>query len=137
MVWLTFTATGLSVIAKMFAGVFVGINSPVVADLLHLAWRMGPRRPLSEGTDAGHVGLRASSARFADARESEEMVFFLSTMPLVVDFEDVDFAPLLELLSSAASDLFDLGARRVAANRARRLSARTERCYSSIAPPGA
>src|SRR5262249_10308224 len=40
MVWLTFAATGLAVVAKTFAGVFVAIKFAGAAYLLYLAWRM-------------------------------------------------------------------------------------------------
>ena len=40
MIWLILAATGLAVIAKTFAGVFVAIKFAGVAYLLYLAWRM-------------------------------------------------------------------------------------------------
>src|SRR5690349_23157110 len=40
MVWLTFAATGLAVVARTFAGVFVAIKFAGAAYLLYLAWRM-------------------------------------------------------------------------------------------------
>ena len=58
MIWLTFAATGLAVIAKTFAGVFVAIKFAGAAYLLYLAWRMAtapavveaaPRRPRGAG----------------------------------------------------------------------------------------
>src|SRR4029077_14392325 len=40
MIWLAFTATGLAVVAKAFAEVFVVIKFAGAAYLLYLAWRM-------------------------------------------------------------------------------------------------
>lgn len=47
MIWLILAATGLAVIAKAFAGVFVAIKFAGAAYLLYLAWRMGRPRRLS------------------------------------------------------------------------------------------
>src|SRR4029077_12286690 len=40
MIWLTLAATGLAVIAKTFAGVFIAIKFAGAVYLLYLAWRM-------------------------------------------------------------------------------------------------
>src|ERR1700749_2407134 len=50
MIWLTFAATGLAVIAKTFAGVFIAIKFAGVAYLLYLAWRMATARAVVDAT---------------------------------------------------------------------------------------
>ena len=62
MIWLTFAATGLAVIAKTFAGVFVAIKFAGAAYLLYLAWRMA--------TAPAAVGAAPPRLRGAGARSS-------------------------------------------------------------------
>ena len=87
MIWLTLAATGLAVIAKTFAGVFVAIKFAGAAYLLYLAWRMATApavigaapTPATRGVRAflGSLSLTLGNPKV--------MVFFLSIMPLVVD----------------------------------------------------
>ena len=58
MIWLTFAATGLAVVAKTFAGVFVAIKFAGAAYLLYLAWRMATAPAAVEAAPtAGHARL--------------------------------------------------------------------------------
>jgi threonine/homoserine/homoserine lactone efflux protein len=59
MIWLILAATGLAVIAKTFAGVFVAIKFAGVAYLLYLAWRMATAPAV---VDAGRRRQRAAGA---------------------------------------------------------------------------
>src|ERR1700691_3281247 len=111
MIWLTLAATGLAVIAKTFAGVFIAIKFAGAAYLLYLAWRMA--------TAPAVIGAAPTEATLGNAKV---MVFFLSIMPLVVDVRTLSALALFELalvcgvVISSTLTLYAL-----AANRARTL----------------
>ena len=73
MIWLTLAATGLAVIAKTFAGVFVAIKFAGAAYLLYLAWRMATAPAvIGAAPTAGHARLaRVPRLAVADARQPE------------------------------------------------------------------
>ena len=92
MIWLTFAATGLAVVAKTFAGVFVAIKFAGAAYLLYLAWRMATAPAAVEAAPTPATrGWRAFLASLSlTLGNPKVMVFFLSIMPLVVDLTDAD-----------------------------------------------
>jgi threonine/homoserine/homoserine lactone efflux protein len=128
MVWLTFAATGLAVVARTFAGVFVAIKFAGAAYLLYLAWRMATAPavvglappPASRGWRAflGSLSLTLGNPKV--------MIFFLSIMPLVVDIKALTSLALMELCAVCAIVIFStLAAYALAANRARTLLSST------------
>jgi threonine/homoserine/homoserine lactone efflux protein len=124
MIWLTLAATGLAVIAKTFAGVFIAIKFAGAAYLLYLAWRMATAPAVigavpTEATRGWRAFLGSLSLTLGNPKV---MVFFLSIMPLVVDVRTLTALALFELalvcgvVISATLALYAL-----AANRARTL----------------
>jgi threonine/homoserine/homoserine lactone efflux protein len=138
MIWLMLAATGLAVIAKTFAGVFVAIKFAGAAYLLYLAWRMATAPAVvgaasTEATRGWRAFLGSLSLTLGNPKV---MVFFLSIMPLVVDVKTLTALALFELalvcgvVISATLALYAL-----AANRARTLlrSTRAMRCVNRAA----
>jgi threonine/homoserine/homoserine lactone efflux protein len=124
MIWLMLAATGLAVVAKAFAGVFVAIKLAGAAYLLYLAWKMATAPvafarappPVSRGWRAflGSLSLTLGNPKV--------MVFFLSIMPLIVDVRTLTLLALIELAAVSAVVIFStLALYALAANRARAL----------------
>jgi threonine/homoserine/homoserine lactone efflux protein len=124
MIWLMLAATGLAVIAKTFAGVFVAIKFAGAAYLLYLAWRMATApavvdsapTPVTRGWRAflGSLSLTLGNPKV--------MVFFLSIMPLVVDLRTLTALALFELAVVCGIVIFStLALYAFAANRVRTL----------------
>ena len=122
MIWLTIAATGVSVVARDFAGLFVALKLMGAAYLLYVAFRMatsaaaaGNRPPAaSQGWRAfvGSLSLTLGNPKV--------MVFFLSIMPLVIDVRGLTPVALAELCGAGAAVMsVTLAAYAVAANRAR------------------
>jgi threonine/homoserine/homoserine lactone efflux protein len=122
MIWLTFAATGLAVVARTFAAMFVLIKFAGAAYLLYLAWKMATAPaavglappPVSRGWRAflGSLSLTLGNPKV--------MIFFLSIMPLVVDVKALTLLALVELAAVSALVIFStLAAYALAANRAR------------------
>ena len=124
MIWLTFAATGLAVVAKTFAGVFVAIKFAGAAYLIYLAWRMATAAAAVEAAPAPATrGWRAFlSSLSLTLGNPKVMVFFLSIMPLVVDLRTLTVLALVELAVVCAIVIFStLALYAFAANRARTL----------------
>src|SRR3984957_15904910 len=122
MIWLTLAATGLAVIAKTFAGVFIAIKFAGAAYLLYLAWRMATAPAVigAVPTEATR-GWRAFLGSLT-LGNPKVMVFFLSIMPLVVDVRTLTALALFELaLVCGVVISATLALYAVAANRARTL----------------
>jgi threonine/homoserine/homoserine lactone efflux protein len=122
MVWLALAATGLTVVARTFAEVFVAIKFAGAAYLMYLAWRMATAPavsgaappPVSRGWRAflGSLSLTLGNPKV--------MIFFLSIMPLVVDVRTLSLLALAEIAAVSAAVIFStLAAYALAANRAR------------------
>jgi len=122
MIWLTFAATGLAVVARTFAAMFVLIKFAGAAYLLYLAWKMATAPaavglappPVSRGWRAflGSLSLTLGNPKV--------MIFFLSIMPLVVDVKALTPLALVELAAVSALVIFStLAVYALAANRAR------------------
>jgi threonine/homoserine/homoserine lactone efflux protein len=122
LIWLSLAATGLTVIAKIFAGIFVVIKLAGAAYLLYLAWRMATA-PAVVGASPSPAsrGWRAFlSSLSLTLGNPKVMVFFLSIMPLVVDVRTLTLPALVELAVVSAIVIFlTLAAYALAANRAR------------------
>lgn len=124
MIWLTVAATGLAVIAKTFAGVFMAIKFAGAAYLLYLAWRMAAAPAFVESAPtAATRGWRAFLGSLSMTLGNPKvMVFFLSIMPLVVDLRTLTALALLELAAICGVVIFStLALYAFAANRARAL----------------
>jgi len=122
MIWLMAAATGLAVVAKSFAGVFVAIKFAGAAYLLFLAWRMATARAIVETAPiAATRGWRAFLGSLSFTLGNPKvMVFFLSIMPLVVDVKTLTALALVELAVVCAVVIFStLALYALAANRAR------------------
>jgi threonine/homoserine/homoserine lactone efflux protein len=99
LIWLTLAATGLAVVAKTFAGVFVAIKFTGAAYLLYLAWRIATAPAVigaapTETTCGWRAFLSSLSLTLGNPKV---MVFFLSIMPLVIDVKTLTALALLEL----------------------------------------
>jgi threonine/homoserine/homoserine lactone efflux protein len=99
MVWLMLAATGLTVVAKTFAGVFVAIKFAGAAYPLYLAWKMTTAPvALADASPPASCGWRAFLASLSlTLGNPKVMVFFLSIMPLVVDVRTLTLPALVEL----------------------------------------
>jgi threonine/homoserine/homoserine lactone efflux protein len=122
MIWLTLAATGLSVVAKTFAGLFVAIKLAGAVYLLYLAWKMATASvahaanppPASRGWRAFLASLSLTLGN------PKVMVFFLSIMPLVVDLRTLTLPQLVELGAICGAVIFStLALYALAADRAR------------------
>ena len=122
MFWLLLAATGLAVVAKAFAGVFVAIKLAGAAYLLYLAWKMATAPVAHAGSPPpASRGWRAFLASLSlTLGNPKVMVFFLSIMPLVVDLRRLDVSALLELAAVCGAVIFStLALYALAADRAR------------------
>jgi threonine/homoserine/homoserine lactone efflux protein len=122
MIWLTLAATGLAVVAKTFAGLFVAIKLAGAAYLLFLAWKMATAPvALAAKPLAASRGWRAFLASLSlTLGNPKVMVFFLSIMPLVVDVRTLSLPALLELGAVCGAVIFStLALYALAADRAR------------------
>ena len=128
MIWLTLAATGLAVVAKAFAGLFVAIKLAGAAYLLYLAWKMATA-PVAHAGSARSAsrGWRAFVASLSMTLGNPKViVFFLSIMPLVVDVRTLTLPQLLELGAVCGVVIFStLALYALAANRARALLSST------------
>ncbi len=122
MIWLILAATGLAVIAKTFAGLFIAIKFAGAAYLLYLAWRMATvPAVVGAAPPAASRGWRAFlGSLFLTLGNPKVIVFFLSIMPLVVDVRRLTLPALAELAAVSAIVIFStLAGYALAANRAR------------------
>jgi threonine/homoserine/homoserine lactone efflux protein len=122
MIWLILAATGLALVAKAFAGVFLAIKFAGAFYLLFLAWKMATA-PAAYGA-APPQASRGWRAFFGSLSltlgNPKVMVFFLSIMPLIVDVRTLTPLALAELAAVSAVVIFStLAAYALAANRAR------------------
>jgi len=124
MFWLLLAATGLVVVAKAFAGVFLAIKLAGAAYLLYLAWKMATAPvAMASAPPPASRGWRAFLASLSlTLGNPKVMVFFLSIMPLVVDVRTLTLPALMELAAVSAVVIFStLALYASAANRARAL----------------
>ena len=122
MFWLMLAATGLAVVAKTFAGVFLAIRFAGAAYLLYLAWKLATTpAALADTPPPASGGWRAFLASLSlTLGNPKVMVFFLSIMPLFVDVRALCLLTLLQLSVVSAIVIFStLALYALAANRAR------------------
>jgi threonine/homoserine/homoserine lactone efflux protein len=108
MFWLMLAATGLAVVAKTFAGMFLAIKLAGAAYLLYLGWKMATAQvALVENPPPVSRGWRAFLASLSlTLGNPKVMVFFLSIMPLVVDVKTLSLPALLELAFVCGAVIF-------------------------------
>jgi threonine/homoserine/homoserine lactone efflux protein len=106
--WLMLAATGLAVVAKTFAGLFLAIKLAGAAYLLYLGWKMATAPvALVERRPSASRGWRAFLASLSlTLGNPKVMVFFLSIMPLVVDVKTLTLPALLGLASVCGVVIF-------------------------------
>ena len=124
MIWLTVAGTGLAIIAKTFAAVFVAIKFAGAAYLLYLAWRMATAPAFVDATPTPATrGWRAFLGSLSlTLGNPKVMVFFLSIMPLLVDLRTLTPLAFFELAVVCGIVISStLAPYAFVANRARRL----------------
>ena len=129
-IWLLAAATGMALVAKAFAGVFVALKFAGAAYLLYLAWRMATAPPLASSNEAPPVASRGWRAFLGSLSltlgNPKVMVFFSAIMPFVIDVRTLTPFALAELTAVSAVVLpSTLAGYVLAANRARALFAST------------
>lgn len=89
LIWFTFAATGLTVLAQNFEAVFIAIRYLGCAYLLYLAFRMWRQPAAAADLKAAQGRMRPWPSFLGSLMltlgNPKAMVFFLSIMPLVID----------------------------------------------------
>lgn len=90
LIWLTFSALGLTLLMQSFHGLFLAIKYAGCAYLIYLAWKLwtAPVKSLEDQPAARGEGLRLFLGGVAlTLGNPKVMVFFVSILPLVVDLQ--------------------------------------------------
>ncbi|MGE7471694.1 LysE family translocator [Bosea sp. NPDC003192] len=90
LIWLTFSALGLTLLMQSFHGLFLAIKYAGCAYLIYLAWKLwtAPVKSLEDQPAARGEGLRLFLGGVAlTLGNPKVMVFFVSILPLVVDLK--------------------------------------------------
>jgi threonine/homoserine/homoserine lactone efflux protein len=90
LIWLAFSALGLTLLMQSFHGVFLAIKYAGCAYLIYLAWKLwtAPVKSLEQEPAARGEGFRLSLGGVAlTLGNPKVMVFFISILPLVVDLQ--------------------------------------------------
>lgn len=90
LIWLTFSALGLTLLMQSFHGLFLAIKYAGCAYLIYLAWKLwtAPVTSLEDQPAARGEGLRLFFGGVAlTLGNPKVMVFFVSILPLVVDLQ--------------------------------------------------
>lgn len=90
LIWLAFSALGLTLLMQSFHGVFLAIKYAGCAYLAYLAWKLwtAPVKSLEDEPEARGEGLRLFLGGVAlTLGNPKVMVFFVSILPLVVDLQ--------------------------------------------------
>ena len=90
LIWLTFSALGLTLLMQSFHGVFLAIKYAGCAYLVYLAWKLwtAPVKSLEDEPAARGEGFRLFLGGVAlTLGNPKVMVFFVSILPLVVDLQ--------------------------------------------------
>ncbi len=123
MIWLSIAATGLAMVARSYAGVFIVLKFVGVAYLLYVAWGMARSSgKTGEGALAKPTqGWRAFTGSLSlTLGNPKVIVFFLSIMPLAVDLEAMTPATFLTIAATMVTVLTaTLGGYAFAASRVR------------------
>ena len=141
LIWLILAATGLSVLANAFAGLFVALKYAGAAYLLYVAWRMATAPvAVGEQAPAASRGWRAFFGSLSlTLGNPKVMIFFLSIMPLVVDVRTLTPLAIAELAATSRARHLLRRSRltRSPPTAPARSSARPAPCASPVAPPAA
>jgi threonine/homoserine/homoserine lactone efflux protein len=126
LIWFTFAATGMAVLAQTAHSVFVAIKYAGAAYLLWLAYRLwtAPAAAVADGhAPAPQSGLRLFLAGLSlTLGNPKVMIFFLALLPTVIDLTNLTPPAFLEIAASMCVILTGvLCAYAAAARRARRL----------------
>lgn len=127
LIWLAFSALGLTLLMQSFHGVFLAIKYAGCAYLVYLAWKLwtAPVKSLEDEPAARGEGFRLFLGGVAlTLGNPKVMVFFVSILPLVVDLQAL--TPLAFVEVAVVTMLIintTLLAYAYAADRARRLVA--------------
>lgn len=90
LIWLAFSALGLTLLMQSFHGVFLAIKYAGCAYLVYLAWKLwtAPVKSLEDEPAARGEGFRLFLGGVAlTLGNPKVMVFFVSILPLVVDLQ--------------------------------------------------
>lgn len=90
LIWLAFSALGLSVLMQHFHGLFLALKYAGCAYLVYLAWKLwtAPAKSLEDQPAASGEGVRLFLGGVAlTLGNPKVMVFFASILPLVVDLQ--------------------------------------------------
>ena len=126
LIWFSIAATGLAVLAQMFAALFLAIKYAGAAYLLVLAWKLwtSPASAVELGKDAPpEGGGRLFAAGLALTLSNPKViVFFLALLPTVVHLDTLSLAGFAEIAALIVVILsVVLASYATAAARARRL----------------
>ncbi len=126
LIWFTFAATGMAVLAQTAHSVFVAIKYAGAAYLLWLAYRLwtAPAAAVADGhAPAPQSGLRLFLAGLSlTLGNPKVMIFFLALLPTVIDLTNLTPPAFLEIAASICLILTGvLCAYAAAARRARHL----------------
>lgn len=106
LVWLSFAAGGLSVLAQTFHGLFLAVKWAGIVYLLFLAWKMwsAPAKPVEvvgpPAVESPWAPLLAGLA--VTMGNPKVMVFYLALLPTLVDLKTIGWLGLLELMAVVA-----------------------------------
>ena len=131
LIWFTFAATGLAMLAQTAYTVFLVVKYAGVAYLLYLAYRLwtSPARPIDAAADVGRerpfqLFLGSLALTMGNPKT---MIFFLAVLPTVVELKSLSVAGFFEIVLVILLVLpVVLGGYAFGASRARRLFARPE-----------
>lgn len=90
LIWLTFSALGLTLLMQSFHGLFLAIKYAGCAYLIYLAWKLwtAPVKSLEDQPALRGEGIRLFLGGVAlTLGNPKVMVFFVSILPLVVDLQ--------------------------------------------------
>ena len=126
LIWFTFAATGLAMLAQSAYAVFVVVKYLGVAYLLYLAYRLwtAPAKPMEVGKEVRQERpLRLFLGSLAlTMGNPKTMIFFLAVLPTVVELKSLSLTGFFEIVLVILAVLpVVLGGYAVGASRARRL----------------
>jgi threonine/homoserine/homoserine lactone efflux protein len=129
LIWFTFAATGLAMLAQSAYAVFLVVKYAGVAYLLYLAYRLwtAPAKPIdSSGEVAYERPFRLFLGSLAlTLGNPKTMIFFLAVLPTVVELKSLSVAGFFEIVLLILLILpLVLGGYAFGASRARRLFSR-------------
>jgi threonine/homoserine/homoserine lactone efflux protein len=99
LIWFAVAATGLAVVARDFATLFIAIRYAGVIYLLWLAWRIwrAPATAQQEPIESRGGARPFFGALSLTLGNPKVIVFFLSIMPLVVDVNTINATVFIEI----------------------------------------